>query len=164
MPVRRHPIAVSQDQGQLARVPLDVPLAERLKKSYELVRAKEVRFGEIFYAKLFDAAPGLRVMFKTDPAVQARKLMESLDAVVRNLEQPKENAAMLAELGKRHAGYGATPAHYELVVSLLIESMREVLGAEGEGRVLEEWRTALKLISQQMIAGGGGAVNKIGQE
>lgn len=152
MPVRRHPIATSLDQGQLARVPLDVLLAERLKKSYELVRAKEAKFGEIFYARLFAAAPGVRGMFKTDPAVQARKLMESLDAVVRNLEQPKENAVMLAEMGKRHAKYGAKPEHYELVVGLLIESMREVLGEQGDERVLEEWRTALKLISQQMLA------------
>lgn len=152
MPVREHPIALSGSGGLLNGLPLDLALVGRLRSTYELVRASDRRFAELFYDKLFAAAPELRPLFRSDLATQAGKLMASLDVVVRNLEKPGENAAMLAALGKRHAAYGAKPEHYELVVKLLIESMQELLGPHADQRRLEEWRTALRLISSRMIA------------
>lgn len=152
MPVRRHPVATSQTRDPLAAVPLDVALVARLRASYNLVRAHDFRLAEIFYAKLFDAAPHLRPLFRSDPAEQARKLVGSLDAVVQNLEHPASNAAMLAALGKRHVGYGAKPEHYDLVIDLLIQSMRELADSDLDAAALDEWRMALRLISNQMIA------------
>lgn len=78
--------------------------------------------------------------------------MGSLDAVVQNLEHPASNAAMLAALGKRHVGYGAKPEHYDLVIDLLIQSMRELADSDLDAAALDEWRMALRLISNQMIA------------
>ncbi len=152
MPVQRHPIARSQRQDPLAGLPMDHALIARLRASFEQIRMQGLRLGEVFYAKLFAAAPHLRSMFKTDLATQSDKLIASLDTVVRNLERPEQNAAMLAALGERHAGYGARPEHYTLVVKLLVDSMREVLGPAADEKGLEEWRTALRLISDQMIA------------
>jgi hemoglobin-like flavoprotein len=157
MTLRRHPIAVSKRSETLSRLPLDARLVERLRGTYEALRAEDARLAEVFYAKLFAAAPHLRGMFKGEPEAQARKLMAALDAVVKNFEKPEANAAMIAELGKRHAGYGAKPEHYDLVIDLLVESMEELLGAKGWAtrESLREWRMALRLISDQMIAGAG---------
>ncbi len=152
MPVKRHPIAVSRLPDPLARLPVDTALAARLRATYERVRASDQRLAETFYAKLFARAPQLRPLFKGEPQAQAQKLMSALDAVVRSLEQPAENASMLAELGRRHAQYGARPEHYTLVVDLLVESMQDLLG-EVDRPGLDEWRLALRLISEQMIAG-----------
>ncbi len=152
MAVRRHPVAISGTPGPLTVVPLDHALIARLRASFERLRGQGSRLGEIFYTRLFAAAPGLRSMFRSDPAEQAAKLVASLDVIVRNLEAPAENAAMLAALGKRHAGYGAKPEHYTLVVDLLVEAMRETLGDDASDQTLSEWRTALGLISRQMIA------------
>lgn len=151
MPLRRHPVAVPHARDPLARLPLDTALVGRLRRTYERVRAREHRLAEIFYDKLFAAAPHLRSMFPSGPEAQSEKLMSALDAVVRNFEQPSENAALLADLGRRHADYGAQPEHYALVTDLLIESMRELLGAERDEQSMEEWRLALRLISSQMI-------------
>jgi len=152
MPVHRHPVATSKPGGKLSTLPLDHALIGRLRSSYQLVQESGLQFGEIFYGKLFAAAPHLRSLFRSDPTVQTQKLVAALDAIVRNLVDPEENAAMLAALGKRHAGYGAKPEHYDLVIELLLDSMREVLGARGDEQSLAEWRTALRLVSNQMIA------------
>ncbi len=155
MPVRRHPVAVSEFKDPLARLPLDIGLVARLRATYEQVRAHDLRLAEIFYNKLFAAAPQLRPLFRSDPKAQPRKLLAALDAVVRDLEHPAENAAMLAELGARHAQYGARPEHYELVIDLLVDSMRELLGADLDPPALDEWRLALRLISNRMIDAAG---------
>jgi nitric oxide dioxygenase len=158
MPVRRHPVAASKVEVSLGRLPVDLALVGRLKAFYQRLRAEDLRLAEIFYAKLFAAAPHLRSLFRAAPAEQAQKLMAALDAVVQNLENPAANAAMLAQLGRRHADYGAQPAHYDLVIDLLIESMEQLLGPGVDPRGLTEWRMALRLISDQMIAASTGHV------
>lgn len=155
MPVHRHPIAVPKARDPLAMLPVDLALVQRLRETYERLRAQPTPFVEMFYRKLFAAAPQVRPMFKSDPDSQSQKLLAALDAVVRNLERPTETAAMLAAMGQRHAAYGAKPEHYDLVVALLIESMRETLGPSASEDRLEEWRLALQLISAQMIAASG---------
>lgn len=152
MPIHRHPIAVPKGSEPLTHVPLDRELIARLKTSYRMVRENGLGLAEIFYAKLFAAAPHLRPMFRTEPTIQAEKLIASLDAIVRNLEAPEENAEMLAALGRRHVGYGAKPEHYDLVIEMLVGSMRELLGSRADQKSLDEWRMALRLVSNQMIA------------
>ena len=152
MPLKRHPVAVSNIVGTLVRLPLDNALVGRLRATYERVRAEDMRLATIFYDKLFAAAPQLRPMFKGDIGLQSKKLIHALDAVVLNFEKPTENAAMLAALGQRHAQYGARPEHYDLVINLLIETMETLLGPDVNPTALDEWRMALRLVSNQMIA------------
>lgn len=152
MPLKRHPVAVSISIDPLVRLPLDTALIGRLRATYERVRAEDIPLATIFYERLFTAAPHLQPMFRGDLESQRQKLIQALDAVVLNFEKPTENAAMLAALGQRHAQYGAKPEHYDLVIDLLIESMREVLGVDANNKDLDDWRIALRLISNQMIA------------
>ncbi len=152
MPLKRHPVAVSHTLGTLARLPLDNALVDRLRATYEQVRAQDTRLATLFYEKLFAAAPHLQPMFKGDIGVQRQKLIQALDAVVLNFEKPAENAAMLAALGQRHAQYGAKPEHYDLVITLLLEAMATLLGPDVNPTALDEWRMALRLVSNQMIA------------
>lgn len=155
MPVRRHPVAASLSATPLGSLPLDEKLVARLRSTYTSLRAHDHTLASNFYSKLFAAAPQVRSMFRSDPATQAAKLMAALDAVVQNLERPKETAAMLADLGRRHAEYGAKPEHYDLVVTLLIESMQDVLKLGSDDPAIREWRMALRLISDQMIRASG---------
>ena len=151
MPVHRHPATASRVGEPITRIPVDPGVIERLRTSYGLVRVRELDFARTFYSKLFEAAPAVRSMFPEDLELQARKLTMALDTIVANLENPETNAHMLAELGRRHANYGARPEHYHLVIETMIASMREVLGGEGDEKVLQEWRMALRLIGKQMI-------------
>jgi hemoglobin-like flavoprotein len=151
MPVHRHPASASKVGEPITRIPVDAGVVERLRTSYKAVRLRELDFARIFYAKLFEAAPGVRSMFPADLELQSRKLTMALDTIVANLENPETNSHLLAEMGRRHAGYGARPEHYHLVIETMIAAMREVLGANADERVLDEWRMALRLIGKQMI-------------
>lgn len=162
MPVRRHPIATSAVLATPVVIPIDVALIARLRTTYEQVRDRPLDFAERFYAKLFAEAPQLRALFRGDIADQARKLTASLDVVVQNLEDPAANAAMLAELGRRHVGHGARPEHYDVVVRLLVDAMAEVLGPGTDRRHLDEWRMALRLVSDRMIAAANHAAGAPG--
>lgn len=152
MPVRRHPVAMTDADNRMLHVPLDYALIARLRSSYAALRSHELRLAETFYATLFESAPELRPMFRGDISAQAGKLTASLDAIVQSLEAPARNAEVLNELGRRHAGYGARPEHYDLVIDCLISAMRTLLGENADPRTLDEWRTALQLVSSRMIA------------
>ncbi|MGP1347870.1 MAG: globin domain-containing protein [Phycisphaerales bacterium] len=152
MPVRRHPIIDPRTGGPLLKIPADEALIGRLRRSFAIVQGEGVRLGELFYQRLFEAAPQVRSMFRSDISAQSAKLIAALEAVVSNLERPEENAAMIAELGRRHAGYGARPEHYVLVTELLVASMEELLGPRIDAQTLDEWRLVLRLVSEQMIA------------
>lgn len=154
MAMRRHPVAASSIPDQLAAIPIDHALVARLEATFKLLRQQSADLGRVFYAKLFAAAPQVRPMFRTSPEEQAAKLVASLEAIVRNLADPRANADMLRALGERHATYGAKPEHYDLVVDILVGSMREILGPSADAKSLDEWRTALQLVSRQMIAAG----------
>ena len=154
MPVRIHPIAQLPDDDPLVSGPLDREVIHRLRSSFAAVSERRQELGRLFYDKLFQAAPNLRSLFKSSLEEQARKLTDTLEAVIRNLESPKDNAAMLDELGRRHVAFGALPEHYELVSKLLVESLAEVLGPEANQTTLLEWERALLLISRRMMAAG----------
>ena len=156
MPIRRHPIAAGASSASLRAVPVDAALVARLRTVFERLLAHELQLGEVFYARLFEAAPHLRPLFKSTPAEQSQKLIASLEAIVRNFEDPESSAALLAELGRRHASYGVKAEHYDLVIDVMVASIEQLLGPHTDRRLLDEWRMALRLISDQMIAAASG--------
>ncbi|WP_372624803.1 globin domain-containing protein [Falsiroseomonas sp.] len=82
----------------------------------------------IFYRRLFTLDPGLRPMFAhADMAAQGRKLMAAIGFVVGNLRRPEALLPAVAELGRRHAGYGVQPGHYATVGAALLDTLEEGL-------------------------------------
>ena len=152
MSIRRHPIAILHGDTSRLDMPLDHNLIRRLEESFDELSQQGMALGDRFYARLFTAAPSVRSLFRADPHVQAAKLIEALCMVVGNLTAPKENAAALAELGRRHVAYGAKPEHYTLVTDLLVETIGDLLGPDADLSLLEDWRVMIRLVSNQMIA------------
>lgn len=150
MSIRKHPVAVTPEGATRIDVPLDSGLVSRLKESYAVLLDRRIELADIFYAKLFEASPGVRSMFPADIDTQARKLVAALDTIVSNLESPEKNAGYLREMGRRHEGYGAKLEHYELVAQLLVESMQEISGGRLTVQDLAEWRTSLLLVGKMM--------------
>jgi hemoglobin-like flavoprotein len=82
--------------------------------------------------------------------------MESLDAVMSYLDQPERQAALLREMGRRHASYGATPAHYRIVAALLADALATLLDEhpnQHDGDTRADWLDAFNLISDHMLTG-----------
>jgi nitric oxide dioxygenase len=107
-----------------------------------------------FYEKLFDTAPELREMFSPDIDRQARKFLQSLKLIVTSLSSTERAAPVLQRLGERHRQYGVQAVHYDVVGSVLIETLDELLADASTDEVLDAWKSAFRLISSIMNSEG----------
>lgn len=85
----------------------------------------------LFYQRLFELDPSLEPMFRGNMAEQRKKLMQMLTAAVKGLDRLDQLVPVVESLGRRHAGYGVTDAHYDTVGSAL-ERRAERLSPFGE--------------------------------
>ena len=98
---------------------------DALEASYDLIAPRSVELRDMFYGRLFSAAPAVRPLFAgTDLRRQKIMLLATL-VLLRDLDAlvPK-----LRELGARHVAYGAEPEHYPVVGRALIGAMADVTG------------------------------------
>src|ERR1700745_1227938 len=83
---------------------------------------------QIFYDRLFAVAPQVRSLFPNDMTEQRRKLMGTLGVVVNALDKLETVFPAASALPKRHASYGAQPAHYPVVGEALLWTLQRGLG------------------------------------
>jgi len=106
----------------------------------------------IFYDTLFALDPALRPLFAhADMHEQGRKLMQAIGFVVANLRRPEAMLPVVAELGRRHAGYGVQPAHYDTVGSALLSTLEAGLGAAFTPATRGAWATAFAMLAKVML-------------
>ena len=127
--------------------------ARHITFSFGRVFPYRSKLTSVFYEKVFEIAPEARALFPKDMSGQKEKLAHTLNLVVTNLNKLDETLAAGTALGARHAGYGATEAHYDVVGIALIAALKQVtpggLSAEEE----HAWIAAYNVISQVMIDG-----------
>jgi hemoglobin-like flavoprotein len=123
-----------------------------VRDSFESLRPIAGPVALLFYGKLFEMAPSVRPMFHNDLALQGRKLMDMLSAVVESLDDFESIRPKLDELGRKHATYGVRPEQYETLTAALLWTLGEALGADFDSRTSEAWNAALGAISKAMTA------------
>ena len=75
----------------------------------------------LFYDRLFEIDATTRPLFKaTDLTEQRRKLIQALTMVVQGLDHLEALVPTIADLGRRHAQFGVTDAHYDAVGAALL--------------------------------------------
>jgi len=82
---------------------------------------------ELFYGKLFSLDPALKPLFKGDMKEQGRKLMQMIGTAVSGLNNLGALVPAVEDLGRRHAGYGVKPEHYEAVGTALLWTLGQGL-------------------------------------
>lgn len=110
----------------------------------------------LFYRRLFEVAPAVRPLFGDDMQEQGRKLMAMLAMVVRGLTRLDDLVPNVQALGRRHAAYGAQPAHYDVVGATLLWTLRQGLGDAFTPAHEEAWADAYALLAQTMLAAAAG--------
>jgi nitric oxide dioxygenase len=111
----------------------------------------------LFYNRLFETAPEVRGLFPDDVTEQGRKLMAMLRVVVNGLDRLDALVPAVADLGRRHTGYGAAPAHYDAVGAALLWTLAEGLGEAFTPEVEDAWATAYGMLAATMIQAAGEA-------
>lgn len=123
-----------------------------VQESFTYLRPLANTLATLFYLRLFELAPSLKSLFHSNLEVQARKLMQSLEHVVRGLENFPALLPELAELGRRHVKYGVQREHYDLVGEVLLWALARALTEDFTNEVEAAWRAAYALIANAMKA------------
>lgn len=84
----------------------------------------------MFYDRLFQVAPAVKVMFPADLTEQRKKLMTMLAVVVNGLSNLESILPAARTLAKRHVTYGAKPEHYAVVGSALLWTLEKGLALQ----------------------------------
>jgi hemoglobin-like flavoprotein len=107
----------------------------------------------LFYEDLFARDPKLRSLFKDDMAEQRHKLMAMLATAVKHLDDWHTVKMPVRALGRRHVGYGVTPADYSTVGAALLATLEKGLGEDFTSEVREAWEACIALVATEMLDG-----------
>lgn len=94
---------------------------------------------QLFYGKLFELDPTLKPLFKGDMREQGRKLMMMIGTAVAGLSDLPRLVPAVQALGKRHAGYGVLPQHFDTVGSALLWTLEQGLGSAFTAEAKAAW-------------------------
>lgn len=105
----------------------------------------------LFYGRLFEIAPGVRPLFRSDMEEQGRKLMATLAFVVNGLGNLETILPAAGALAKRHVDYGVKAADYAPVGEALLWTLERGLGAQWTTELAAAWGAAYSVLSEFMI-------------
>ena len=127
---------------------------EALETSFDLVAPRGDELMDVFYSRLFAAAPAVRPLFAgTDVRKQKMMLLRVLALLRRSLRDLESIVPILHDLGARHVAYGARPEHYPVVGAVLIASMAEVAGEAWRPEYERAWAAAYDIVASAMLEG-----------
>lgn len=125
---------------------------ELVQSSFARVEPIAETAAALFYGRLFELDPSLRFMFKGDIVEQGKKLMTTLKVVVVGLTRLDSLVPAVQALGRRHAGYGVSDEHYDMVADALLWTLEQGLGEYFTPDVDAAWRTAYGILADVMKA------------
>lgn len=105
----------------------------------------------LFYARLFELDPALRIRFRGDMLAQGRKLMSMIATAVASLHALDAFLPAIRKMGRRHARLGIAEEHYGTFGAALLWTLQKGLGAEFTPAVREAWTSAYSIIANTMI-------------
>ncbi|HMZ54147.1 MAG TPA: methyl-accepting chemotaxis protein [Nitrospira sp.] len=127
---------------------------ELLESSFKLVAPQGDALVTRFYERLFEKYPAVKPLFKNASIPeQKKKLLASLVLVIQNIRRPEKLTPVLHDMGARHVGYGAKPAHYDAVGENLLAVLGEFAGEAWTPEVKQAWTDAYTAIKTIMLAG-----------
>jgi hemoglobin-like flavoprotein len=131
---------------------------EALETSFDLVAPRGDELMDVFYERLFAAAPAVVPLFAdTDLKRQKAMLLGTLVLLRKSLRDLDSIVPKLRELGARHVAYGAEPEHYPVVGEVLLASMAEIAGSAWLPEYERAWAHAFAIVAGAMIDGAEAA-------
>ncbi len=111
---------------------------------------------KLFYDRLFEIDPTTRSLFKAENLPeQRRKLMQTLDQLVKGLDRLEDLVPTIEELGRRHVRYGVRDAHYDTVGAALLWTLEQGLGAHWTPEAQAAWTDVYTLTAGVMRNAAG---------
>lgn len=121
-----------------------------VRHSWSVLATDAGEVADLFYTRLFQLDPSLRLLFQGDIQRQGQKLASMIGLAVSGLERPHQLLAAVRHLGERHAGYGVHAEHYTTVGQALLWTLALALGAAFTPEVEAAWTKLYTLLAATM--------------
>jgi hemoglobin-like flavoprotein len=121
-----------------------------VQASWKQVQPIADQAAALFYSRLFTLEPSVKRLFHGDMQEQGRKLMQMISVAVSSLARLESIVPAVRALGRRHAGYGVEPRHYNVVEQALMWTLGQGLGNDFTDEVEAAWRTAYRVLADTM--------------
>ena len=128
-----------------------------VKNSWDSVLPIADAAAELFYGKLFELDPSVKVLFKGDMREQGEKLMKMINTAVNCLDQLEELVPAVQQLGVRHVSYGVKDEHYDTVGAALLWTLEQGLGDAFTAEVKDAWATVYGILADTMKSAAANA-------
>lgn len=125
---------------------------KQVQDSFDLVTPMGDQAAALFYGRLFELAPEVRPMFRSDMPEQGKKLLAMIGVAVRGLSDLDSIVPAVQQLGVRHLDYGVREDHFALVGESLLWTLEQGLGDAWNASLKTAWSEAYGLLSMTMIA------------
>jgi hemoglobin-like flavoprotein len=121
-----------------------------VQDSFAQLKPAAAHAADLFYGRLFEIAPELRALFGDELVEQKKKLMAMLATAVASLHEIERILPAVRDLGRRHARYGVSDAHYAPVGEALIWALDQGLGPVFTAEVKDAWVAAYTTLTTVM--------------
>ncbi|WP_339723329.1 globin domain-containing protein [uncultured Paraglaciecola sp.] len=134
-------------------MPLSIADKAAITLSFSQLTQSKSNVAESFYKNLFDMAPLIKPLFKSDRKLLEIHFNELFSTAVHKINHFEELKADLLALGKRHKSYQAKASHFTVVKSALLLSIQYELKGQCSDAVINAWQQFIEDISEVMIEG-----------
>jgi hemoglobin-like flavoprotein len=120
-------------------------------ETWKQVAANGDAAAALFYRRLFETDPTTRELFRaTDMSAQRRKLLRTIGFAIVSLDHLDLLKLTMGDLGRRHAGFGVSNAHYDSMGRALLWTLEQRLGRAWTPAVASAWIETYRLLSEIM--------------
>ena len=110
-----------------------------VKNTWKKVESIADVAAQLFYGRLFELDPSVRLLFTGDMKEQGAKLMKMIGVAVNAVDEIDTIIEAVRSSGRRHVGYGVEEKHYETVGEALLWTLEKGLGDEFTPEVKDAW-------------------------
>ena len=131
-------------------MPISTKQKQLVQESFAKVIPIAAVAGDIFYKTLFEYAPELKPLFKSDLKDQSKKLVTTLALAVKGLDDLDKLVPVLHQLAERHVDYGVKAEHFTPVGNALLSTLKQGLGDDFTPEVRQAWVETFRVVATTM--------------
>ncbi len=124
-----------------------------IKSTFEIISQNAENFASHFYDCLFELAPIIRPMFKSQRDVIELHFVEIMVTAVEKIEQFEQLEPALLELGAIHKEHKVIESQFDFVKTALLLAIEFELREKCNDSVVNAWSRYVDEISAVMIKG-----------
>jgi hemoglobin-like flavoprotein len=122
----------------------------RVQATWHTIEPVKRIAAELFYVKLFELDPKLKLHFGDDPQLRETKFLQLMDATVEALTRADVMTAAVRELGIRNPLFGDSDEHHRTVATTLFWTLEKCLRKDFTQEVRAAWTKTCEALSQMI--------------